>query len=107
MLPEDTHKNIEEAVEFIDAKIKKHNDVNRHHTDKLKYYHQIKDTLDGEIRWRSINRARITSSSTKSSSKGASSSTRKRTIQVDPLLQPVKEEVEEEDKEPPAKKGRR
>jgi len=103
--PESTHKTIEEAVVFVNSKIEKHSEVIQRHTDKLKYYHQIKETLDGEIRWRSINRARSTESNTKSSSKGASSSTRKKTLQVDPLLQPVKEEVGEE--EPPAKKGRR
>lgn len=98
-----THKSIEEVVEFIDAKIKKHNDVIRHHTDKLKYYHQIRDTLDGEKRRRGVNTARLMASSTKSSSKKVSSGTRSKRGRVDPVLQPVKEEFEEE---PPVKKGR-
>ena len=59
--PTNTHKSIEEAVEFINSKIKKHTDKMQHHSDQLKHYRQIKDTLDGEIRWRNNNRARITS----------------------------------------------
>ena len=94
--PDSTHKTIEEAVEFINSKIKKHNDMIQHHTEKLKYYRQIKDTLDGEVRWRSNNRARISGSSTTSSSKKTSSNTRKRPSRVVPLLQPVNEEIEED-----------
>ena len=59
--PTNTHKSIEETVEYINSKIKKHTDKIQHHNQKLKHYRQIKDTLDGEIRWRSNNRARITS----------------------------------------------
>ena len=59
--PTNTHKSIEDAVEFINSKIKKHNDKIQHHSEKLKHYRQIKDTLDGEVRWRNNNRARITS----------------------------------------------
>ena len=108
-----THKSIEESVEFVNLKIKKHEKVIQFHTDKLKYYRQIKDTLDGEIRWRENNRldwSRIegniaTSSSRRVSSKTESSKAskaseaskpRKKPLGVEPLLQPVKEGVSEE-----------
>jgi len=99
-----THKSIEESVEFVNSKIKKHEKVIQFHTDKLKYYRQIKDTLDGEIRWRENNRfdwSRVSGNSTTSSSRSVSSKTktskpRKKPLQVDPLLHPVKEEISEE-----------
>jgi len=113
-----THKTIEESVEFVNLKIKKHEKVIQFHTDKLKYYRQIKDTLDGEIRWRENNRldwSRIEGSSTTSSSRRVSSKKsiksskikavkaskpskpRETPLRVKPLLQqPEKEEVSEE-----------
>ena len=104
--PDSTHKTIEEAQEFINSKMKKHSDVIQYHTNKLKYYRQIKDTLDGEVRWRNNNLARVTGRSAKSSSKKkTSSNTQKRSSRLVPLLQPVKKEEVEED-EPSVTRGR-
>mmetsp|Transcript_2171 Transcript_2171/g.3328 ORF Transcript_2171/g.3328 Transcript_2171/m.3328 type:complete len:134 (+) Transcript_2171:48-449(+) len=85
--PTNTHKSIEDAVEFINSKIKKHNDKIQHHSEKLKHYRQIKDTLDGEVRWRNNNRASITSN--------GATPIPKKVVFLHKRKMPVKEEVQE------------
>ena len=84
--PASTHRSIEEALEFINSKIKKQTAGIERHTDKVKHYRQIIDTLDGEIRWRARNIARLSSSDATPSPKKVFSNKRPT---------PIKEEVEE------------